>query len=148
MMRTLLVGIWCAGVALASHHAALRWTAAHASEPNVASPTMELRKEPAISVPIVADGALQGYIIAQFLLKIDATKAKELGPAVDAFVQDEAFRLLYGDDHLDFRHLDRFDLDALSKTLIERVNARLKDVVIAEVLVQEFNYLPTSEPRK
>jgi hypothetical protein len=40
----------------------------------------------------------------------EGEKLKTMDVSPDAFVMDEAFRLIYSDEKLDFRNLDRFDL--------------------------------------
>jgi hypothetical protein len=63
-------------------------------------------------------------------------------------VSDEAFRLLYADEKLDYRNLDRFDIPNFAATIKTNVNARLKANVVADVLVQEFNFINAEDVRR
>ena len=51
-----------------------------------------------ISVPVVADGAIRGYVVAQFAFTASAKLMKHMPIKPDLYVLDEAFQLidLYG----------------------------------------------------
>ena len=151
MLKTLLVAVWVGAVALFATYAAAFWTITHASNGEAhAEPagTFETLKTRAISVPMVADGAVQGYVVAQFMVTSNSTITKKLGLNPEPFVIDEAFRTLYGDPKLDFRHLDRYDLTNLTKDLVTRVNARLEPGALKDILVQDFNFLSRDDLRR
>lgn len=153
MVMRLLAGIWICLVALGASFGTLQWKtkeaaaqAAAASQP--AKKPMELRKLKAITVPLVGKGAVQGYAVAQLAYYAEGEKLKSLDVSPDAFVMDEAFRLLYSDERLDFRALDRFDLVAFAASVKKGVAARLKVDVVEDVLVQEFNFIAADEVRR
>ncbi|GGB53782.1 hypothetical protein GCM10011316_27270 [Roseibium aquae] len=93
-----------------------------------------------INVPMIADGALQGYVVAKLVFTADGDKLRRLPVPPHPFLVDEAFRTLYEDDTLDFKNLERYDLDRLTGHLAEMTNKRLGEAVVREVLVEEFNY--------
>ena len=97
--------------------------------------------------PIIADGAVQGYVLAQFAFTVEPEKIKELSTKPDAILVDEAFKLIYAGEAVDFRHLRRADVDALSKILLTNVNKRLGQPLVHNVLVQQLNYLPRDQLR-
>jgi hypothetical protein len=66
----------------------------------------------------------------------------------EAFVVDEAFRSIYGDQKLDFKNLARYDLTRFAQTVREQVNKRLQAEVLQEVLVQDFNYVSKEQIRR
>ena len=94
-----------------------------------------------INVPIVADGVLEGYVIVQFLYAIDARAADTLNVSPDAFLMDHAFRTLYGDPRLDFRHLEKYDMSGLTADLKTMLNQKLGEGMVSEVLIQDFSYM-------
>ena len=94
-----------------------------------------------MNVPIVKDGAVQGYVIAQFVYTVDAEAVKTMSLPPEAYLIDEAFRALYSDDKLDFRKLEKYDLTSLTKQLLQRMHERMNNDVVKEVLVQEFNFV-------
>jgi hypothetical protein len=105
----------------------------------------ESRKTHEINVPRIKDGAVKGYVVMLLSYTVDLGALKSATMAPDAILVDEAFRYVYGDDSIDFNHLDRFDISKMSKALIRAVDARVKSNVLVDVGVQEFTYAPISE---
>ncbi|MGQ7792550.1 hypothetical protein ACUN0C_09095 [Faunimonas sp. B44] len=146
MIRFLLTGAWVCAVTVASSYFALQWKLGSGPEAG-GSPLagVSLEKTRAISVPMIADGRIQGYVVAQFAVTVDSEKGGRLPVPTQAFVIDEAFRAIYSDPTFDFRNLARYDLAALTRSIAAKVNARLADEVVREILVEEFNFVPKSE---
>jgi hypothetical protein len=65
----------------------------------------------------------------------------------DDFIADEAFRELYTSD-VDFKHLEKYDVDRLTKLLVERINNHLAKKIIKDILVAEFTLVPAREVSK
>jgi hypothetical protein len=150
MLRMLVAGVWGGLVALGASFGAGLWldkqsAASHAATPLVKT---ELKKTPPMNVPIVRDGVLQGYFVLQVGYVVDAELVKAQPQAPEAFVMDETFRVAYSDDKLDFRKLERYDIDAVMKRVLARVRDRMKNDVVRDVLVQEFNFVPISTLRQ
>lgn len=95
---------------------------------------------PPVNVPMIADGALQGYVVAKLVFTADADVLRSMSVPPHPFLIDEAFRFLYADEDLDFRQLRRYDLTSFSDHLREMANARLGRDVVRDVLVEEINY--------
>jgi hypothetical protein len=127
-------------VALKAHYAMV------AAHPPVEKTTYEKTKP--INVPMIANGAVQGYVVAEFSYTAELEEGLISKPPIEAFILDEAFKKLYADEKLDFRHLEKYDFAALTKDLIVRVNARLSKPVLKDVLVEEFNYISREEVSK
>jgi hypothetical protein len=60
---------------------------------------LERKKTMPLNVPMIANGIVEGYIVAQFIYLADARNLKELAIAPDDFITDEAFRLLWKRDN-------------------------------------------------
>ncbi len=106
--------------------------------------TLEYKKLPVINVPMIADGAVQGYVVAELGYTYNQSLVKEaLLP--DVYLLDETFRKIYSDTTLDFRHLEKYDVNTLTKELAQKVNQRLQAEVVKDVLVQELNFFPKSD---
>ena len=101
-----------------------------------------------INVPMIADGSVQGYIVAQLVFTADAKVLRQLPVPPEAFVVDEAFRSIYGDEKIDFKNLSRYDLAHFAQKVRENVNRRLQADVLQEVLVQDFNYVSKDQIRR
>ncbi len=109
-----------------------------------ATEALEQLKTQPINVPMIANGKIEGYVVAQFVYLADAHRLKQLPVPPDVFVADEAFRTLYSTS-VDFRHLDKYDIGALTRTLVAKVNQRLGADIVKEVLVDQFIYVPRSD---
>ena len=100
-----------------------------------------------ISVPVVADGGIRGYVVAQFAFTASAKLMKHMSVKPDLYVLDEAFQLIFSGELIDFRQFKNQDLPSLGKKIAENVNKRLGVRVIEDVLVQELNYVPKDSVR-
>jgi flagellar basal body-associated protein FliL len=153
MILRLVAGIWLCVVALGSSFGMTQWkmqqAASHAADAKGGvKKAGELRKLKSITVPLIAGGQVQGYLVAQFAFMIDNEASKQFDTQPDAFVSDEAFRLLYADEKLDYKNLDRFNIPNFAAAVKANVNARLKTNVVADVLVQEFNFINAEDVRR
>ena len=150
MIKLILAGIWICLVTLGSTYAAVSWHIAQSSKAENSQKSLanlESVKTKMISVPVVAEGAIHGYVLAQFLFTADAAIMKKMSVKPDVFLQDEAFRIIYGGQSMDFRQSKKQDLSALAKQIVEGVNKRLGVEVVHDVLVQELNYVSKDEVR-
>jgi hypothetical protein len=149
MMKLLFVGLWACAVSLGATYGVIQWklshSGAHAAEEGPAK--LAEVKTKAINVPIIADGAVQGYIIAQFVFTIDSKLMHEMPVKPDVYLLDEAFKTIYAGEKVNFRQLKRQDLPALAKQLGENVNKRLGAALVHDVLIDQLSYVPKEEVR-
>lgn len=150
MVKLVLIGVWACLMTLASSYAATYWKASQEKvavvEPS--SQNVEYKKTKEFTVPKIADGAIQGYIITQLAYSIDAKAPKNLAAPLESFLLDEAFRAIYTDDTIDFNNFKKYDLQKLTKTLVQNVNTRMNASVVKDVLIQEFNYMTRADMKK
>jgi hypothetical protein len=146
VIKMLLVAVWCSAMVAAGGFAAdyvMKMKAAkEAAKPEIA---LETRKTRELNVPIIRDGAVKGYVVVQVNYVVDLEVAKKLPAPPDPFVIDEMFQYIYGDEKIDFAHLDKLDLGKMTEALIQRVNTRLRTNVITDMGVIECNFLVNSE---
>ena len=114
-------------------------------EPKRRPTHVEMRKTKEISVPKIANGVIKGYIVTQLMFAA-RPGGEQLEP--DAFVVDEAFRLIYEDDSLNFATIKKVDLKAYAETIRKNVNARLNFEAVSDIAIQEFMFMANTEPRK
>jgi hypothetical protein len=142
MARLVISCLWICAVTLASAYTMIVVKTRHAeAAANAEIDKVGYEKTRPINVPMIANGTVQGYVIAQFAYTSDTVDKKQVSVPIEAFLLDEAFKALYADDKFDFKHLEKYDIAALTKNLIERVNLRLNGPVVKDVLVEEFNYI-------
>ncbi|HEU0158314.1 MAG TPA: hypothetical protein VFR00_03320 [Hyphomicrobiaceae bacterium] len=154
MVRLIISGVWVCLVTLAALYGTVWWqTAARSPAPAVAEAAdprqaaIESLKTRMISVPVVGDGAIHGYVMAQFIFNVNAAIAKRLPVKADMLLLDEAFKTIYAGDVVDFRHFKKQDLAGLSKGIAENANKRLGVHLVEDVLIQELNYIAKDQVR-
>lgn len=147
MMKLLVAGLWMSVTMLASGYGTTQYLAAQkrigGEEPAFVGLDYETVKP--INVPILFDGTLQGYVVIKMVFTADGDTLRRLPVPPHPFLVDEAFRVLYSDETLDFRNLERYDLEAFADSLKKTTNARLGRPVVHDVLVEEFNYFDKSD---
>lgn len=145
MKKLLLGGIWVCAVTSASVYFA-SWNAGGAAAPSEETylQGIDYVKTRQITVPRIAQGKIQGYVIARFVFTVDAQSLRQLAVPPEVFVVDEAFRAIYGDEKIDFENLQKVDLSDLTRTITERVNERVQPALVHETLVEQFDYVPYS----
>ena len=145
-MKAFIVGLWILIVALGTSYAvAFIETPTKSGDAAGAKPSLQVEKTRVINVPMIAGGAVRGFIVAQFAYTVDAALAKSLPVSPDVFLLDEAFRTIYTDDHLDFLHLEKFDINGLTTRLVAATNKRLGADIVHDVLIQDFTFISKEE---
>lgn len=150
MIRMIVTGLWVCMITAGATSGVAYWKATGGllSQQQEYLEGLEYVKTKVMNVPMLANGAVQGYVVTQLVFTADAKMLRQLPVPADAFVVDEAFRSIYADERLDFRNLARYDLANLTRGIRERVNERMKAAVIQDVLVEEFNYVAKEDLRK
>ena len=150
MLKALIIGIWGCLIAAGSSYAVVFLQTKKPATETAAAPTdkLERRKAPPLTVPVVVEGRLQGYLIVQLaLLGPDkAMKAQPIPPEV--LLPSEAFTILFSDERIDFRKLEKYDLKSFTKEAKDRVVKRVGEGVVNEVMVDDFNYVSKDDLRK
>ncbi|KQP34417.1 hypothetical protein ASF27_02410 [Methylobacterium sp. Leaf102] len=147
-MKILFTGLWICAVTILSCYGAVTWGSglfAKKEEPYLEG--LQYQKLPPINVPMVADGKVQGYIVAVLVFTADARLMHTLPVPPNAFVVDETFRQIYADPQIDFKRLSRYNVTQRLAEVRKAVNARLGADVVKDVLVEEFNFVAKREVR-
>ena len=150
MIKPILTGVWVCSATMGSAYLGVVWQRpAVVSDRPDQGPSSDLVpiRTRMISVPVVADGAIRGYAVAQFAFTSPAKLMKQLAVKPDLYVLDEAFQLIFSGELVDFRQFKKQDLSTLGKKIAENVNKRLGIRVVEDVLVQELNYVPKDNVR-
>lgn len=154
LIKFIVTGIWLCAITLGAAYGVMSWRAQQAAEErNIAAEEAKSRTDTEqvrtkmISVPLVIDGTVKGYVLAQFTFTLNAYLAKSLPVKPDVFLVDEAFRLLYSGEAVDFKTLKKTEIGTLAEKLKQNVNKRFGADLVQEVFVQELNYLPKEQSR-
>jgi hypothetical protein len=147
MIRLVLAGLWVCILTAGTSYAVVYWkeNGSVLSPGNEHFDSLQYQKTRVLSVPMVENGAVQGYVVARFVYTVEGKTMHQLAIPPDPFVVDEAFRRIYADERLDFRRLARYDLAILTGAIKQRVNERMQADIVQDVLVEDFNYVAREE---
>jgi hypothetical protein len=147
-MRILITGFWICAITLLSCYGAVYWnTGIRAAKGEEYLEGLEYQKVRAINVPVIAEGSVQGYVIANLVFTADAKTLRTLSVPPHAFVIDEAFRQIYSDEKLDFRKLSKYDVSVLLSGIKKSVNERMGADIVKDVLIENFNFVSKGDIR-
>ncbi|MCQ0988172.1 hypothetical protein [Jiella marina] len=151
MIKLIAVGVWAAIVALGSSYVMASVFAPEPVAEAEKEPTyfegLDYRSTDSVTIPMISDQAIQGYILARFVYTIDGKVGNSLKVPPDPFILDEVFRRLYSADNFDFDHPEKFDLTELTTSIKESVNKRYEQELVHELLVEQFDYIAKKEAR-
>lgn len=106
---------------------------------------LQYKKVSAINVPVIAEGAVKGYVILNIVFTADAETLARLPVPADAFVRDEAYRYIYNDDSLNFSNLSRYDVNGMIADVKTNVNKRLGTEVLNEIMLENINFIDKAD---
>lgn len=141
MIKTVVVGIWACLVALVATFFVAQWKAE--VKPGAETPHLEgieYRKLDPLTVPMISEGTVQGYVLARLVFTADVGMLAQLPVQPEPFVADEAFREIYINGKVEFGKLAKYNLDQLVARIKENANKRLGPDFIKDILIEEINY--------
>ena len=147
MIRLVLAGLWVCILTAGTSYAVAYWkeNGGVLSARDEHLDGLQSQKTRVLSVPMVENGAVQGYIVARFVYTVETKTMQQFDIPPEPFVVDEAFRRIYADERLDFRKLARYDLSILTTAIKQRVNERMQAEIVRDVLIEDFNYVSREE---
>jgi hypothetical protein len=150
MIQLVAVGLWLSIVALAAAYGGAEWAARKTNAvhgPDAKDGKLETVKLRMISVPIIAAGDIEGYVVTRLAYTAHAAELKAAVLKPDDFVADEVFRVIYAEWVPRDKSLMRQDLTALTKNISANVNQRLGQAIVRDILIQDLNFIPKKSIR-
>lgn len=146
MIRIVIIGLWICAVALGSLYFAVQQNSATAAVTLHDAQPLDDGKTEVFSVPIIIDGAVQGYVVTQLIYTIDSAVKASVKTPVSFFINDEIFRQFYG-HYSDVKEVEAVKFEDVKQAIIDGVNARFPEPLVKDLLVQQFNYISSKEIR-
>lgn len=148
MIRIIAIGLWICAVAFGSLYFAMRQNTASSGEAAVTGGFggVDYVKTDVMSVPIIAKGAVAGYIVAQLVYTVDTKIHSKLTVPLEYFISDEIFRTFYG-NYSDTKAVEKVSFEDVRASVIADINARFPAPLIKDLLVEQFNYISAEEIR-
>ncbi|MBE7184376.1 MAG: hypothetical protein INR68_08235 [Methylobacterium mesophilicum] len=149
MIKFALAGLWLCIAALGAAFYAAQEKPATAQNGDSSKPVVKLDtlKTEIISVPLVRNSAVQGYMLARLSFTLEAGKAAKLPVAPDLLVTDEVYTWAYGHPPFDLTAPKPVDLDAFRAGIRESVNKRVGEALLQDVLIEQIDFLSKDEIR-
>lgn len=149
MIRLVIIGVWVCAVTLASSYGAAYWAAGanfgKAEDPYL--PGLEYKRVPTITVPMIIDGQIKGYVIAKLVFTADAGTLKKLSVDPVVFVVNDAFGEIYTNGRVEAGKISKYNLKDMTDRIKDKVNARLNGPVVQEILIDGINYIDKNDIR-
>ena len=145
MIKLLVLGIagiaaTLAGSFLSAFLGAPRESSAEHKEPDV-----EMVKFDAISVPIIRQAKIQGYVVVRISVLAFSTELKVGRPLLTAFASEAAFRAIYEEEAFDFSKLRPVQVAAIAQKVTELTNGRLARPFIKQTAIESLNFVSQAE---
>lgn len=143
MIRYLFIGVWVILIAIGGVYGGLVWSSsnAHNTKEDEFFPGLDYVKTAPITVPVIRDNQVQGYVLAQLVYTVDAHQKKSLPVPLDVFLLDEAFRTIYGSTTINFEKLEKYDLTEFTEGILKNVNSRFKSKLVHDVLIEQLSFI-------
>lgn len=150
MIRTILLGIWIATVTCGAALVAAKYFA-EAGRPvddKAATDTgAEEIKTDIMSIPVVRNGDIMGYVIVQLSFVADKTELEKLKMSPAPYLVDAALRTIYANPEVDSWRLSGKDLTSLTDAIRIEANSTVGSEIIRQVLIQQLNFVRKDEIR-
>lgn len=149
MIKLLLTGLWVCVVTLGAVYGAVQLNkpAPPVNEEARKKEMQELVRGESITVPVLSDGAITGYFLGRISFMMDKEKIKGVKLPMTELTTDELFTLLIGNRMVDLSKPGAFDLEKFRSAIKESLNRKLGDGLVAEVLVEQLDYLSKEDIR-
>lgn len=146
-MKLFIVGIWAVIVTLGAGYGAASWKLSQtATEEKPKLEGLKYTSLPTMSIPVIDRGKVEGYVVVRMVYTADTAVLNAMASEPDAFITDEIFRTIYATAETDFGKLARLDLVQLADDAKARVNERMGDSVVQDLLVDGLNYIDMNAP--
>lgn len=100
-----------------------------------------------VSVPVVKDGRIEGYFLTRLVYAIEPEKLAKLSVPAEALIIDQVYTYVYGNPDLDFADRESLDLDAFRAGIRKKINEKVGEELVHEVLVEQVDFLSKEEIR-
>ncbi len=149
MIKTLLIGLWVCIVALGStfFFITMQTQSVSSEAAQKESSAVEFIKTDMVSVPVIKEGKVQGYLVTQISFAVNTAETLKLSFEPTPYLIDVAYRTLYENSDVDFSRLKTQDLSVLTQKIAAAANTKFGSEVVKDVLLNEINYVLRDEVR-
>lgn len=148
MIKLVLTGVWVCAITLAAVYFSVSLaTAPPPTDTDAKKNALELVKGESITIPIVADGSVNGYFLGRMSFMINKDMVAGMTLPLTEITTDELFTLLVGNKMIDISNTKAFDPQAFRDVVKNDMNKRLGGDYVADVLLEQLDYLSKDEAK-
>lgn len=100
-----------------------------------------------ISVPLVRNSTVEGYLLTKLVYTVDPAQIAKLSIPADALITDQVYSYLYTNPQIDFANKASLDINAFRDKIRDAINARVGEKMVHEVLVEQIDFLTKDDIR-
>jgi hypothetical protein len=142
MGKLIITGIWVCIVTLASVYFSIQMASKPVeTAPVEDKPELETINGEMVSFPILEDGRVRGYFLTRLTYEVDKAKVAVSPVPLADVLTDVLYTELVGNKIINLTDNREFNLDEFRKTIVETVNKKMGEGTVANVLVQQLDYL-------
>lgn len=147
MLKLLFTGVWVCAVTLGSVYYSMQMASAPVeSQAELDRKALEeYVPGELITVPVITDGAVQGYFLTKLSFAVDKNKIKTLHVPLKESTTSALYDILVGQRLINVEDSNSFDLATFKTKVKEGLNKDFGDEIIFEVLVEQLEYLSKSD---
>lgn len=150
MIKLALTAVWICAVTLGAVYFAIQTSSTDEAEAAVPPPFfggLDYVRGEVISVPVIRDGAVQGYFLARLVFTAEPEKLAKLSIQPQTLITDELYTHLMGNPNIDFTTMETFDLTQFREGVRDALNARVGEKIFHEIIIEQVDYLTKEEIR-
>jgi flagellar basal body-associated protein FliL len=142
MLKVLLIGFWVCLVSIGGVYLSVRMSQSSAEAAAAPAPVVStiVRGNP-LSMPVIHNGAVEGYFLGRISLSVDAEKSKKVTLPMDVLLTDELFTLLMGNPMIDLKNTGAFDPEQFRTKIKDGINGKVGDAVVMNVMIEQLDYM-------
>lgn len=148
MIKFIAAGLWLCAVTIGAVVYSFQMSGEKAPEPEPALlGGLDYVKTDVLSVPVLKQGGVVGYFLTRLVYTVEPEKMKKLTVPADVLFSDELYSYLFANPAIDFTDSSALDIDALRNGVRERINARIGEELIHDVMIDQIDFLSKEEIR-
>lgn len=149
MIRFIAAALWICAVTIGAMFYSFHSASAklNAPEPPPLLGGLDHIKTDIVSVPVLSEGQIDGYFLTRLVYTIEPEKAARLSVPAEALIVDQVYSYVYGNPDLDFASHETLDLDAFRAGIRKKINDKIGEELIHDVLVEQVDFLTKDEIR-
>ena len=151
MIRFIVAAVWICAVTVGAVFFSFQAAGSRSGAATEPTPALlgglDYVKTDVLSIPLVREGAIRGYFLARLVYTVRPEEVKKLSVPAETLLVDQVYTYLFSSPHIDFATPKGIDLDAFRNDIREKVNARIGQPLIYDVMVEQVDFLSKEEIR-